>query len=254
MTRDEWQGATEPQAMLTWLRESGKLSERNARLFSVAVCRRIWPLLTDERSRRAVDAAEAYADGLPGIEEGRRAAADAVIAACAAEDTLMMSRIMERPETEGKATPADWHAHSVTEAAQAANHTIRAGGFDASDWVLWSVNKALWYTTMVERGVYVSWSAAEGVRRKHGRVYASLLRDLVNPFGSGVLDPACRTPEVLDLATAIYQDRSFDQLPELANALVRIGRQADAELLAHLKGPGPHCRGCWAPDLILAKG
>jgi hypothetical protein len=27
----------------------------------------------------------------------------------------------------------------------------------------------------------------------------------------------------------------------------------DAELLAHLRGPGPHVRGDWAPDLLLGR-
>jgi hypothetical protein len=28
---------------------------------------------------------------------------------------------------------------------------------------------------------------------------------------------------------------------------------ADAPLLEHLRSPGPHVRGCWALDLVLAK-
>src|SRR5260370_181803 len=28
---------------------------------------------------------------------------------------------------------------------------------------------------------------------------------------------------------------------------------ADADILSHLRGPGPHVRGCWALDLLLGK-
>ena len=54
------------------------------------------------------------------------------------------------------------------------------------------------------------------------------------------------------LAEAIYDERAFDHLPILADALEDAGC-ADADLLGHLRGPGLHVRGCWALDALLAK-
>jgi hypothetical protein len=54
------------------------------------------------------------------------------------------------------------------------------------------------------------------------------------------------------LARSIYEKRTFERLPILAGALEDAGC-TDAELLGHLRGPGPHVRGCWALDLLLAK-
>ena len=62
MIEERWVACVEPAAMVKFLRETDRLTERKARLFAVACCRRLWPLLTDARSRRAVEVAERYAD------------------------------------------------------------------------------------------------------------------------------------------------------------------------------------------------
>jgi len=79
ITEAEWLSCTQSTTMLAWLRT--KASERNLRLFMIACCRRIWPLIADERSQRAVELAEFDVDGRLGDDErvaSARAAADAL--------------------------------------------------------------------------------------------------------------------------------------------------------------------------------
>jgi hypothetical protein len=57
---------------------------------------------------------------------------------------------------------------------------------------------------------------------------------------------------VRSLSQGIYEDRAFDRLPILADALEEAGC-TDAAMLGHCRGSGPHIRGCWVVDLILAK-
>src|SRR4051812_12029890 len=69
MKQRYWLACTTPAPMLKFLRNPRHGSNRKLRLFSVACCRRAWELLTDEWSRRAVEVAERYADGLATEEE-----------------------------------------------------------------------------------------------------------------------------------------------------------------------------------------
>jgi hypothetical protein len=54
------------------------------------------------------------------------------------------------------------------------------------------------------------------------------------------------------LAGQVYETRRYADFPLLADALEDAGC-SDPELLGHLRGPGPHARGCWAVDLVLGK-
>jgi hypothetical protein len=67
MTEQELLGCDKPHPMLIYLR--GRVSNRKLRLYACACCRRVWGFLQDGRSRRAVDVAEQYADGLTSYRE-----------------------------------------------------------------------------------------------------------------------------------------------------------------------------------------
>ena len=73
------------------------------------------------------------------------------------------------------------------------------------------------------------------------------------PFqGSPLKEPKWRTDTVTGIAQAIYDDRAFDRLPVLADALEDAGCD-DRELLDHCRSGEEHVRGCWAVDLLLGK-
>jgi hypothetical protein len=82
---------------------------------------------------------------------------------------------------------------------------------------------------------------------------ADLLREIFgNPFRPVAFDPRWRTADVVALAQAIYDDRAFDRMPILADALLDAGCD-DEQVIGHCRGDGPHVRGCWVVDLVLGK-
>jgi hypothetical protein len=102
------------------------------------------------------------------------------------------------------------------------------------------------------------------VRREdpHVGVDVSLLLATLFPCVFG--DPRCPLPPIPPsqlawndgaipkMAQSIYDDRAFNRLPRLADALEDAGCD-DADILSHCRTPGEHVRGCWVVDLLLGK-
>jgi hypothetical protein len=83
---------------------------------------------------------------------------------------------------------------------------------------------------------------------------AVLLRDIFgNPFRPVVVDPNWLTSTVVALAKGIYEERAFDRMPILADALQDAGCDND-DILNHCRdAKQTHVRGCWVVDLVLGK-
>jgi hypothetical protein len=83
-----------------------------------------------------------------------------------------------------------------------------------------------------------------------------IVRDIFgNPFHQVAVDPswpAWGNGTVVKLAHGIYDERAFDRLSVLADALEDAGC-TNADILAHCRQPGEHVRGCWVVDLVLGK-
>ena len=124
------------------------------------------------------------------------------------------------------------------------------------------VHIAVWAIRVLENE---SWISPEGSARSVAGYVARelgtneppnqchLLRDVIgNPYRLVACGPTWRSRTALAIAQAIYDENGFSNLPILADALEDAGCD-NPEFLAHLRGPGPHVRGCWAVDLLLGK-
>src|SRR5262249_43797709 len=131
-------------------------------------------------------------------------------------------------------------------------------------WAVKYLGRSFYKLTPLDGAVAVAWKAAgakgEGGTRAEAAGQAALLRDIFgNPFHPVALDSAWPTSTALGLATAAYDDRLLpagtldpDRLAILSDALEDVGCD-NGDLLSHLRGPGPHVRGCWVIDLLLGK-
>jgi hypothetical protein len=245
----------------------GKVGERKLRLFACACCRRVWTLV-DQRSRGggetaepattaaphwvwtvdlqqscgAVEAAERFADGLATREELAAAARDAV----------------ERSDTLG--AYQNWQYDDDCFYAAQVIAQYAAAGPDPAACRLADLTGAVAF--LAARGLPgPHWHPIrDNVVASAAEEQAALLRCVIgNPFRPAAFDSAWRTPAVVALAQAAYDERILPsgqldpaRLAVLADALEEAGC-ANPDILSHVRGPGPHVRGCWAVDLILGK-
>jgi hypothetical protein len=117
-----------------------------------------------------------------------------------------------------------------------------------------AAHSPLYRETVGQAAAYALRCRKQGERDAERAAQATLCRDVFgNPFRLAVLDAGCHAwhgGTVARLAGAIYEERVFDRLPILADALEDAGC-TDAEILSHCRSGGEHVRGCWVVDLLL---
>jgi hypothetical protein len=242
VTESEWLACTDPQPMLDFLR--GKVSDRKLRLFAAACCRMIWHLLVDERSQKAIELLERYADGLATDSELSAAAQDAHRAA---ED----GDSADNPY-------AGWTAANAVGAGQVDDDDEDPDEGCAADALRDAKDTAFSAAWAIGHHFHPddSGDAWHAKTKAHEAAECDLLRHVVgNPFRRAAVDPAWLAwngGTVRTMAQGIYDERAFDRLPVLADALEEAGC-TDTDILAHCRQPGPHVRGCWVVDLLLGK-
>jgi hypothetical protein len=217
MTEREWLASTDSRPV--WEEVSRKISNRRVRLLICACCRRVWDLLVDSRSREAVEVAERFADGSANLDEltAVRRRADAA---------YQSSRKQHGP--------ASFRLFGAANLALQATSTAKRVRFDPR------ANEFL-------RG------AKERKEKTERKARCHLIRDIVgNPFRPVSVDPSWRNARITSLAQVIYDERAFDHLPILADALEELGC-TNTDILDHCRGPGPHVRGCWVVDLLFTR-
>jgi hypothetical protein len=192
--------------------------------------------MPDSRSRQAVTVCELYADGLTSQRAlaAARAAAGAVVreweaAALSVERNKALAAARAARDA---ARPTDQPAALGNDMRQAAEAAFTAG-------VIGRLSRRMHVECVLPQ--------------------CHLLRDIFNPFRPVTVSPAWQTSQAVALAQAAYEQRELPagdldvaRLAVLADALEDAGCTSE-DVLGHLRGPGPHVRGCWAVDLVLGK-
>jgi hypothetical protein len=213
MTEVEWECGADPDPMLRFVR--GRASDRKLRLFAAACFRRLVALLPDPRQRRGIDVLDQWAEGAI-TPDARRGVVAGVRHAIPPDDWVPGSPPADHPHFAALMLYREFCSSSI------AVHAILAPA-----------------------------ALADGTGELHDQ--ARLMRCIFgDPFRPMRVEPGWVTPTVVSMARMIDEERAFDRLPVLADALEEAGCD-DSGLLAHCRGEGPHARGCWAIDLILGR-
>jgi hypothetical protein len=226
MTDLEWLQCADPELMIAFLL---KKRNRKMRLAAIASCRLFSDSLLDKRSEQALEVAERFADHRA-TEAEREAARDNAWAVVVAMGEAYHGAV-EAPGPTSEEDESFDDAHDVA--------------------------RAVWYAVSDEPEQAIS--ALPSVRLE---VYfshiATILRDVYAPTTRMAFNPCWLTSTVTDLANIIYEERKFDLMPVLADAL-EDGGCTDAHILEHCRLAndhyrlGLHWRGCWVLDLLLGR-
>jgi hypothetical protein len=248
MTEQEW--LTGVEWMDLWVYsacEIGRLTDRKKTLFAISACRHIAHRLEDPSVIRAFEVTERFADGAADATEYEQA-----------------FEAVDRASDE-------CYFHQRSQLIQAATRAVRwmcAGDMDKISSASEFVADIYGYEAAIAEGILtLNASPAEGEAIWQNstfisgkvvgeRIQADLLRELIgNPFRHISFDPAWLAWNnrcIERIAQAIYDERAFDRMPILADALEDAGCD-NADILNHCRSGGEHVRGCWVVDLLLGK-
>jgi hypothetical protein len=229
MTESEWWTATEPCALADWLFFDPFASDRKLRLFAVRCCLAVEHLVRDRDLLELSIMTEAHAGGVVTAAELQDAAQQGwarYVALCA-----------DRPYPIKQVPPA--HA-AFLHAADPQDKKRDRGKYQAD-----------------EDFPYPSWTAllVKDAIGGTGELQVHLLHDIFGPlpFRDIAADPSWLTSDVLLLARGIYEEKAFDRMPILADALQDAGCNND-DILNHCRAENwEHVRGCWVIDLLLGR-
>lgn len=225
MTEAEWLAEPVPRSMVAHLLEAA--SERKLRLLMCATGRLLWRSLPNKKARHAIRLAEKWAEGRT--------------------PTCLVGRVVGGGDGgslyRSKHARDFAHSHAGAVAEYAADPSVR----EAAEWCVWSATSALaWTLRYQDSSNDAAWTKAAAVLRE-------LIRDVFgNPFREFAFDFRWRTTDAVGLAGAIYEDRAFDRMPILADALMDAGCE-DKAIISHCRDDCQHVRGCWVVDLVLGK-
>jgi hypothetical protein len=241
----EWLTCSDTQLMLRFLRDADLLSDRKAHLFAIACYRRVWNELEDEQLQKSVEFVESSVDGQSGEKEPR------------GNDWGQFSRTSLRL---WNATGISFVSAEFCVQVAARSLTTEGQGLDRAweetfrqSWARGCVSTEA--RLLADAQAPADWLAERRRKmRQEERGQTGLLRDMFgSSFGAISIEPRWLTSDVIDLARVCYDERAFERLPILADALMDAGCDND-EIINHCREQGRgHVKGCWVIDLLLGK-
>jgi hypothetical protein len=247
MTEEEWNRCEDWKPMLAALGDG--IGERKGLLYLCAGMRRIWHLLYHEASREAVEVAERMADGRATEEEIDKADWDSEV------PTFLADGFPDSVPSFLGSEQGVSAIRRLIEMGVYAEEEITSGGRLGNEQVVARLANAAGIPhycicRIADEGLLGPWMLRY-LSAEPEWPGGWLVREVFgNPFRSPRFDPAWRTPDVVGLARTIYDEKAFDRLPILSDALLDAGCNED-RILAHCREAGPHARGCWVVDRVL---
>jgi hypothetical protein len=233
MDEATWLACTDPEHLAVFCENCR--NERKMRLFLCACCHRLWHILTREEVRQAIAIAEQYADGLVDQNHVRTA-----------RQTIYKARAMAPLNSR-------WEKALSLAAAATRDNVCWEGVGNVLSSLL---EEAKVQADVVGESLVPRCEQGKAIVERENRWLCSVIRDLWTPFGW----PQIRADwlrwndgSIPKMAQTIYDERAFDQLPILADALEDAGC-TDPAILNHCRQPGTHVLGCWLLDVLRSVG